>query len=88
MSSPLNFKIMVSSKLLLFIRHNKEFFLTLLVYVDDVLITDASKAAIIKVERVLHKQFTIKDVGYANTFLAIKLFVPQLVLILANLNIH
>lgn len=45
--------------------HNEECFLTLLVYVDGVLITSTYEAAIVKVKEELYKQFTIKDIAYA-----------------------
>lgn len=40
--------------------HNQEYFLTLLIYIDDVLITDTSEAAIVKVKKYLRKQLLLK----------------------------
>lgn len=51
----------------------KEFFLALLVYVDDVLITGPDEALIKEVKSYLHNIFTIKDLGDASYFLGIKL---------------
>lgn len=60
MNSPTNFKVMVfqsSHDYCFFIMHNEECFLTLLTYVNDVLITGTSEEAIVKVKKFLHKQW-------------------------------
>lgn len=40
---------------------------------DDVLVTGTCEVAIIKVKNYLHKQFTIKDIGYTKYFLGLEI---------------
>ncbi|KAL0462387.1 UNVERIFIED_CONTAM: Retrovirus-related Pol polyprotein from transposon TNT 1-94 [Sesamum latifolium] len=46
-------------------------FLALLVYVDDILITEPSLACIQEVKTYLDRLFTIKDLGFAKYFLGL-----------------
>lgn len=47
--------------------------MSLLVYVDDVLITSPNESIITEVKAYLHKAFIIKDLGDASYFLGIEL---------------
>ncbi|XP_031260066.1 uncharacterized protein LOC116118244 [Pistacia vera] len=57
----------------LFIKSTTSSFLTLLVYVDDVIITSSSKDDIQAVKVFLHDKFTIKDLGYAKYFQGVEI---------------
>lgn len=48
----------------LFVKSSSTLFVALLVYVNDVLITNTSEVDIDAVKQFLHAQFTIKDLGY------------------------
>jgi hypothetical protein len=56
----------------MFVLHDATRFLVLLVYVDDVLLTGNSEAAINDVKQFLHAQFSIKDLGALNYFLGLE----------------
>lgn len=49
------------------------FFLVLIVYVDDILLTSNNYDVIADVKHFLHKEFTIKDLGEADYFLGIQI---------------
>lgn len=54
--------------------HTKEYFLTLLIYIDDGLGTGTYELAVIKVNKFLHKHiFFIKDIGYVKYFLGFEI---------------
>ncbi|XP_021639034.2 uncharacterized mitochondrial protein AtMg00810-like [Hevea brasiliensis] len=57
----------------LFVKGSNVNFLALLVHVDDILITGANEAEILRVKQFLHQTFTIKDMGYARYFLGVEL---------------
>lgn len=57
----------------LLVMYNEEYFLTLLIYIDDVLITGTHEEATIKVKNCLYKPFTIKDIGYSKYFLGVEI---------------
>lgn len=57
----------------LFTKGTESSFMTLLVYVDDVLIVGPDKGVIQNVKRFLNQQFTIKDLGYIRYFLGLEL---------------
>ena len=50
-----------------------QFFLALLVYVDDVLITGTCEKQIVKVKKYLDLVFTIKDLGHTKYFLGLEI---------------
>lgn len=56
----------------LFIKTTSEYKLYLLVYVDDILLTGSNKTVIESLIRVLHQQFSLKDLGNLNHFLGIQ----------------
>ncbi|GKC53963.1 retrovirus-related pol polyprotein from transposon TNT 1-94 [Tanacetum coccineum] len=56
----------------LFVRSTLEHFTVILVYVDDVLVTEDSIHEITQVKEALDQKFTIKDMGEAKYFLGIK----------------
>lgn len=51
-------------------------FLAVLVYVDDVLITEEAEQSILDLKRKLHYTFTIKDLGHVRYFLGYR-SIPQ-----------
>ncbi|KAK6163282.1 hypothetical protein DH2020_000146 [Rehmannia glutinosa] len=57
----------------LFVKHTGDIYLALVIYVDDVLITGNSSAAIQELKDYLHNLFTIKDLGQAKYFLGLEL---------------
>lgn len=48
-------------------------YICLLVYVDDVFISSPNESLILEVKEVLHKAFTIKDMGHARYFLGMEI---------------
>lgn len=56
----------------LFTRDVNGTFTTLLIYVDDVIITSASISTVDQVKKSLHFKFTIKDLGYLKYFFGLK----------------
>lgn len=57
----------------LFTLSKPDFFLALLVYVDDVVITGSSKDEIIKMKTFLDQKFSIKDLKFAKYFLGLEI---------------
>ena len=57
----------------MFVKQLDHAFLPLIVYVDDVLVTETNEDDIVDVKQFLHSQFTIKDLGYAKYFLSLKI---------------
>lgn len=55
------------------VKRTPKAFTTLLVYVDDVLITGTCEKDICEVKASLHKIFTIKDLGYIKYFLGVEI---------------
>ncbi|KAF5453775.1 hypothetical protein F2P56_023495 [Juglans regia] len=56
----------------LFIRSNKDDFVALLVYVDDIILGSSSLTAIDSVKAYLHDQFKIRDLGMLKYFLGLE----------------
>lgn len=56
-----------------FICHKGQYFMALLVYVDDLLIIDNSEAKIIKFKKTWDTKFTIKDIRAAKYFLGLEI---------------
>lgn len=56
----------------LFLRNTTDSFISLLVYVHDVIITGNSEKEITRIKEHLDKVFTIKDLGYIHYFLGIE----------------
>ncbi|KAF5472256.1 hypothetical protein F2P56_008991, partial [Juglans regia] len=56
----------------LFIKHNSNSFIALLIYVDDVILASNNLADIVNIKRFLHDSFTIKDLGELKYFLGIE----------------
>jgi len=63
----------------LFTRHNNSSFTVLLIYVDDILLTENDLTEIQRVKYCLLQQFRIKDLGDLKYFLGIDIPVPKLV---------
>lgn len=57
----------------LFVKAYGDYFLALLVYVDDVLITGSYNTEIQSLKDYLHVLFTIKDLGFAEYFLGLEI---------------
>lgn len=57
----------------LFLHKTSEFFLILIVYVDDMLLTESSEAALLHVKNSLHDAFAIKNLGHAKYFLGVEI---------------
>ncbi|KAL8540548.1 hypothetical protein ACS0TY_001979 [Phlomoides rotata] len=57
----------------LFTMHTSTGFLAMLVYVDDVLITNSNPCLITQLKDFLDRQFTIKDLGLAKFFLGVEI---------------
>jgi hypothetical protein len=47
--------------------------LLLVLYVDDLLITDCSTSVIVVVKRILHDRFLMKDMGLLHFFLGLEI---------------
>lgn len=55
------------------VKRSGSHFISLLVYVDDILITGENEGMVLEVKHYLHKQFTIKDLDYAKFFLGLEI---------------
>ncbi|XP_068645225.1 uncharacterized mitochondrial protein AtMg00810-like [Aristolochia californica] len=57
----------------LFTKGHGSFFVALLVYVDDIILTGPSSSAIVELNQFLHTQFKLKDLGCLKHFLGLEI---------------
>ncbi|GAA0160466.1 transmembrane signal receptor [Lithospermum erythrorhizon] len=57
----------------LFVLNQRDRFMMLIVYADDILVAGPSEEDIIQVKQLMHNEFTIKDLGVAKYFLGIEI---------------
>jgi len=63
----------------LFINSFEEYFITLLMYVDDIILTENDKEDIARIKQTLNQTSKIKDLGYLNLKYFIDLEVAYLI---------